>query len=129
MGRQESPALHGWQQGRYGARGLLPAQGARSARGQEHAAVDEFLAVRHPQVEVDQEYRNGRPADRRAADEDRAVPAEVTPPLVAAGVEEAGQGAAPGIEAGDVGTFEGVAEGTNVRPTKMTGIDPPLRFP
>ena len=55
--------------------------------GWEYSLVDQLLAVGYTVVEIDAQGRDGCPAHRSAAHKARAVPAEVTVPLVAAGIE------------------------------------------
>jgi hypothetical protein len=71
-------------------RGDLTAQCTPSHFGQEsglirreHALVNQLLAEGYAVVEIDAQGRDGCPAHRSAAHKARALPAEVTVPLVA----------------------------------------------
>lgn len=54
----------------------------------EESLVDESLPIGDAVLEVDFQHRDGYAADGGAADQDRAVPAEVPAPLVPAGGEK-----------------------------------------
>ena len=67
---------------------------------------------------------NRRAADRRKSDQQWPVQSEMNAPLVSSRMEQTRQVAGDRIEAGDVGAFVAVTEGTNVTPTKLTALDP-----
>lgn len=54
----------------------------------KEALCHQFLTEQYAKEVVHFEGSHGRPSDRRAADDSRAFPAEVSPPLVAPRIEE-----------------------------------------
>ena len=92
------------------------------------AFLDQSFAECDSVFVVDVKQGDGDAADRREADQNRTVPAEMRGPFVAAGIEEPGESAGFPVQAGQVGTFKRIAEGANVKPMKLTDIDPFRRF-
>ena len=83
----------------------------------------QFLPVGNTQLKIDEKHRDSCPTNRCAADQDGTIPAKVTLPLVTAGIEETCQPPAVlRIEAGDVGTLEGIAVKAAQREVRWVGF-------
>src|SRR5690242_4467518 len=83
----------------------MPARGRawhQPALGRENPFLNQGGPLSDTVREVDAEGLDGGPAGRRAADQNRPLPAEVSTPLLASGVEERGYLAGLRVDAGQV---------------------------
>ncbi len=103
MGKESSGGLP--SDGLDGVHAVTWGLGPASLR-REHAFRDQPFAEFDAEGVVDAEQGDGDAADRRAADEDHSLPAEVPRPFVAAGVEEWRELAGLRIPAADIRSFE-----------------------
>jgi hypothetical protein len=76
-----------------------------AASSEQFPVADQSFANRNPIRVINCQYNDRRPANRRFAEEYRALPYEMIFPRVAPGMEQSRQFARFGVDPGDVGPF------------------------
>jgi hypothetical protein len=95
-----------------------------AAARRKQAILDKLFTKLKKEFTIHVEDSYSDATNWRASNKVRSLPSEVTRPPVAARVEKRCQSAGESVSAGNIRPFIGVAERTNIRPTKLTGMDP-----